>query len=430
MLYYLYMLKDSEWFLENAGVLAKALNLLRYISVRGAAAALTAFLLSIILGPWLIRRLRRDKVGEDTCKSDSPELNRLHSAKSGTPTMGGVLMLIAVVSAALLWARPDILYVPLILGGMGALAILGYADDLIKLRFPGRKGLRARTKLAVQLAIGFTAGLVLYGHFSCTNNVIEPGSIDAPPSYAPSAVTAQAGQDVEMKGSITKDEWLSREIARMHGREIRSTESPGTAVYFPFFKDIRVQLGLLFILFVMIVLAGSSNAVNLTDGLDGLATGSLVMVSIAFAAISYVVGREDFSAYLGIPHVPGAGEVSIICCAMVGASLGFLWFNCHPAQIFMGDVGALSFGGAIGLIAVIVKQEFLLFIVGGIFVLEALSVVLQVVAFRLTRKRVFKIAPLHHHFQFRGWHENKVTVRFWIVAAMLAVMSIATLKLR
>jgi phospho-N-acetylmuramoyl-pentapeptide-transferase len=207
-------------------------------------------------------------------------------------------------------------------------------------------------------------------------------------------------------------------------------KSPGTAVYFPFFKDLRIQLGLLFVLFAMVVLTGTSNAVNLTDGLDGLAIGCLVMVSIAFATVSYVVGRADFSAYLGVPYVPGAGEISVLCCAMVGASLGFMWFNCHPAQIFMGDVGALSFGGAIGLIALILKQEFLLFIVGGIFVLEALSVILQVASFRLTGKRVFRIAPLHHHFQFKGWHENKVTVRFWIVAAMLAVMSIATLKLR
>lgn len=422
MLYYLHLLKNSEW------ALSKALNVLRYISVRGAAAALTAFLLSVILGPWLIRRLRRDKVGEDTAKSDSAELNRLHSSKSGTPTMGGVLMLIAVVGSAMLWARPDVLYVPLILGAMGALAVLGYADDFIKLRFAGKKGLSVRAKLGCQLAVGFIVGLVLYGHFSFTSNVVEPESIKAVPVSAPDGVLAHAGESsgnlAPIIGSISG---VRTEVQIDYAAAARS---PGTTVYFPFFKNLKLQLGLLFILFVMIVFTGSSNAVNLTDGLDGLAIGSLVMVSIAFAAISYVVGRADFSAYLGIPYVPGAGEVSVVCCAMLGASLGFLWFNCHPAQIFMGDVGALSFGGAIGLIAVVLKQEFLLFVVGGIFVLEALSVILQVASFRLTGRRIFKIAPLHHHFQFKGWHENKVTVRFWIVAAMLAVMSIAALKLR
>jgi phospho-N-acetylmuramoyl-pentapeptide-transferase len=346
--------------------------------------------------------------------------------------MGGVLMLVAVVLSTMLWARPDVLYVPLILGAMGALAILGYADDYIKLRFPGKKGLRAKTKMAFQLGIGISIGFILYAHFCCTSNVIEPDSISPEPIAAPASVVAHANQpEKPYRPSAARTfKPFSEEEAHVTIDYSGAVESPGTAVYFPFFKDLRVQLGLLFVLFVMIVIAGSSNAVNLTDGLDGLAIGCLVMVSIAFTVVSYIVGRADFSSYLGIPYVPGAGEISILCCAMVGASLGFLWFNCHPAQIFMGDVGALSFGGAIGLIAVILKQEFLLFVVGGIFVLEALSVILQVASFRLTGKRIFRIAPLHHHFQFEGWHENKVTVRFWIVAAMLAVMSIASLKLR
>jgi len=422
MLYYLHLLKDSDW------ALSKALNVLRYISFRCAAAALSAFLISVVFGPWFIRRLRRDKVGEDTAKSDSSQLNKLHSSKKGTPTMGGVLMLVAVVGSAMLWARPDILYVPLILGSMGALAVLGYADDFIKLRFAAKKGLSARTKLAIQLFVGFIAGLLLYGHFCCTTNVIEPESIKAPPMYAPSSTLANARDGREAAPATGLGSLGNESLYKIDYTKI--SESPGTAVYFPFFKNVRIQLGLMFILFVMVVIAGSSNAVNLTDGLDGLAIGSLVMVSIAFAVISYLVGRVDFSSYLGIPYVPGAGEVTVICCAMVGASLGFLWFNCHPAQVFMGDVGALSFGGAIGLIALILKQEFLLVLVGGIFVLEALSVILQVASFRLTGKRVFKIAPLHHHFQFKGWHENKVTVRFWIVAAMLAVLSIVSLKIR
>ncbi len=426
MLYYLHLLKNSDW-----GI-SKALNVLRYISFRGAAAALTAFLISVLVGPWLIRRLRRDRIGENTGKSDSVELNKLHGTKSGTPTMGGVLMLVAVVAAAVLWARPDILYVPLILGTMGALAVLGYADDFIKLKNPRKKGLSARAKLACQLAVGFVIGVMLYAHFSCTSNVIEPESLSPVSTLVPFSETAQAGQR-----NATYEKAAARSMKPLRDNEqsmqveyISCVKSPGTAVYFPFFKDFRIQLGLLFILFTMVVLTGTSNAVNLTDGLDGLAIGCLVMVSLSFATVSYIVGRADFSAYLGIPYVPGAGEISVICCAMVGASLGFMWFNCHPAQIFMGDVGALSFGGAVGLIALILKQEFLLFIVGGIFVLEALSVILQVASFRLTGKRVFRIAPLHHHFQFKGWHENKVTVRFWIVAAMLAVMSIATLKLR
>jgi phospho-N-acetylmuramoyl-pentapeptide-transferase len=426
MLYYLHLLKNSDW-----GI-SKALNILRYISFRGAAAALTAFLISVIVGPWLIRRLRKDRIGENTGKSDSVELNNLHRTKSGTPTMGGVLMLVAVVAAAMLWARPDILYVPLILATMGALAILGYADDFIKLKNPRKKGLSARSKLAVQLAVGFVVGVVLYAHFSCTSNVVEPESLSPVPTLAPATETAQAAQGTAGYGrAAARSIKPSGEYEPSMRIDYAScVKSPGTAVYFPFLKDVRVQLGLLFVLFAMLVLTSTSNAVNLTDGLDGLAIGCLVMVSISFATVSYVVGRADFSAYLGIPYVPGAGEISVLCCAMVGASLGFMWFNCHPAQIFMGDVGALSFGGAIGLIALILKQEFLLFIVGGIFVLEALSVILQVASFRLTGKRVFKIAPLHHHFQFKGWHENKVTVRFWIVAAMLAVMSIATLKLR
>jgi phospho-N-acetylmuramoyl-pentapeptide-transferase len=426
MLYYLHLLKNSEW-----GI-SKALNVLRYISFRGAAAALTAFLLSVIIGPWLIRRLRTDKIGENTGKSDSAELNKLHRTKSGTPTMGGVLMLVAVVAAAMLWARPDVLYVPLILGTMGALALLGYADDFIKLKNPRKKGLSARAKLVCQLAVGFVIGVVLYAHFSCTSNVIEPESLSPVPTLAPAAETAQASQGSAKYGPVTAKSLkpVRQDESSMRIDYTSCVKSPGTAVYFPFFKDMRIQLGLLFVLFAMIVLTGTSNAVNLTDGLDGLAIGCLVMVSISFATVSYVVGRADFSAYLGIPYVPGAGEISVLCCAMVGASLGFMWFNCHPAQIFMGDVGALSFGGAIGLIALILKQEFLLLIVGGIFVLEALSVILQVASFRLTGKRIFRIAPLHHHFQFKGWHENKVTVRFWIVAAMLAVMSIATLKLR
>jgi phospho-N-acetylmuramoyl-pentapeptide-transferase len=429
MFYYLHLFKDSEW------ALSKALNILRYITVRGAAAAVTAFLVSVILGPWFIKRLRRDKIGEDTGKSDSDQLNKLHSGKSGTPTMGGVLMLVAVVIAAMLWARPDVLYVPLILGAMGGLAILGYADDFIKLRFPKRNGLRARTKMLIQLVIGFAVGLMLYAHFSCTNNVVEPQSIKTAPACLPSESLAHAGEhgagDLPYTASSAAMErpGVDRE-PDVQASHIEVIQSPGTAIYFPFFKNFKLQLGMLFVLFVMIVLAGSSNAVNLTDGLDGLAIGSLVMVSIAFTVVSYIVGRADFSAYLGIPHVPGAGEVTVVCCAMTGASLGFLWFNCHPAQIFMGDVGALSFGGAIGVIAVVLKQEFLLVVVGGVFVLEALSVIMQVVSFRLTGKRIFKIAPLHHHFQFKGWHENKVTVRFWIIAAMLALMSIATLKLR
>jgi phospho-N-acetylmuramoyl-pentapeptide-transferase len=432
MLYYLHLLKNTDW------ALARVLNVLRYITVRGAAAAMTAFLVSVILGPWLIRRLRRDKVGEDTGKSDSEELNKLHSSKKGTPTMGGVLMLVAVVISVMLWARPDVLYVPLILGVMGALAILGYADDYIKLRFPGKKGMRARTKLALQLAVGFTVGLVLYGHFSCTNNVMETELMkaeSASPACLPGNAVAHAAQDrgANLPYAATATRMTKLAAEEEPGLQINyssAMESPGTAVYFPFFKDLKFQLGLLFVLFVMIVVAGTSNAVNLTDGLDGLATGTLVMACLAFTAVSYLVGRADYSAYLGIPYVPGAGEVTVVCCAMVGASLGFLWFNCHPAQIFMGDVGALSFGGAIGLVAVVLKQEFLLFLVGGIFVLEALSVCLQVASFRLTGKRIFRIAPLHHHFQFKGWHENKVTVRFWIIAGMLALMSIATLKLR
>ena len=353
------------------------LRIFQYPEFRAVMAALTAFLISIFFGRWFIRFQRERRNLERTEKGDSPRLAEIHHSKRDTPTMGGIILLAALLASTLLWARLDLAFTWLLAGFAFALGAVGFADDWIKLTHPRKKGLSASAKLGLQVLIGAAVGLFLY---------LSPLMPDDP------------------QGS--------------------------TAIFFPFLKQVSIPLGVLFVLLVVLVTVGSSNAVNLTDGLDGLAIGCAVMVGVTFSVIGFPVGYKEFSSYFLIAHVPYAQETSVFAAALVGAGLGFLWFNCHPAQIFMGDTGALPLGGCLGLLAVITKQELLLFVVGGVFVAEALSVILQVASFTLRGKRIFLIAPLHHHYQFKGWAETKVTVRFWIISAILSLFSLVTLKIR
>lgn len=345
-------------------------NLFRYITFRASMAALTAFLISIIFGPLIIKLLKRFKVGENIKKEDSVKLYDLHRNKQDTPTMGGILIILAVLSATLLWADIFNRYILLVGMVMLWLGVTGFIDDYLKQVKKKSKGLTATAKLTSQIILGLILGTILF---------LQPNN---------------------------------------------------TRLDVPFLKDVSIQLGSLYILFVILVIAGSSNAVNLTDGLDGLAAGCVIMVALAFMILTYVSGNINFSNYLLIPYIKGSGELTVFCASILGAGLGFLWFNCYPASIFMGDVGSLALGGALGAVALLIKKELLLLIVGGIFVLEAISVILQIFSFRLTKKRIFKIAPLHHHFQFLGWPESKVIIRFWIAAILLSLLTLVTLKIR
>lgn len=344
------------------------LNVFRYITFRSIGAAVTAFLIVVILGPVFIRTMRRFQIGQ-VVRDDGPAT---HLAKQGVPTMGGLLIIAAITVGTLLWARLDImlvwlgLFIILFYGG------IGFIDDYRKIKKKNSKGLSAKGKLLLQVVGATVFGLAIYLH---------PGF----------------------------DGHLS----------------------FPFVKNFRPDLGWFYVVFAVLVIIGSSNAVNLTDGLDGLAAGPTVVTAAVYLVFSYLAGHVVLAEYLQLPYVAGSGELAIFCGTIVGACLGFLWFNSYPAQLFMGDVGALALGGALGAIAIIIKQEFLLAIVGGIFVMEALSVIMQVGYFKLTNgKRIFLMAPFHHHFEKKGWHEPKVVVRFWIVSIILGLFAIATLKLR
>lgn len=344
------------------------LNVFRYITFRSIGATVTALLIVVLLGPWFIATMKRLQVGQ-VVRDDGPAS---HLAKQGVPTMGGMLIIAAMTIATLLWARLDNLWVWLGLFITLFYGAIGFIDDARKIRKKNSKGLSAKGKLLLQIAGASLVGAAIFLH---------PGF----------------------------DGHLS----------------------FPFFKNFRPDLGWFYVVFAVLVIVGSSNAVNLTDGLDGLATGPTVVCAAVYLIFAYLAGNIVLSEYLQLPYVAGSGELAIFCGTMVGACLGFLWFNAYPAQMFMGDVGALSLGGALGTIAIIIKQEFLLVIVGGIFVMEALSVILQVGYFKLTNgKRIFLMAPFHHHFEKKGWHEPKVVVRFWIVSIVLALFAIATLKLR
>jgi phospho-N-acetylmuramoyl-pentapeptide-transferase len=342
-------------------------NVFRYITFRTIYAAITALLLCFVIGPWLIRELGTHQIGQ-VIRRDGPES---HLAKEGTPTMGGLLIVLAIVIPTLLWANlgnPYIWIAVLVTVGFGA---IGFVDDYKKVIRKDSKGLSPRKKLLFQFALAAVAATLIY---------LDIG--------------------IQPKVSI------------------------------PFFKKLNPSLGPFYIPFIILVIVGASNAVNLTDGLDGLAIGPSIIAAGTYMLFAYLAGHIKIANYLQIPYVPGAGELTIFCGAMAGAGIGFLWYNTYPASVFMGDTGSLAIGAALGVVAIMVKQEIVLALVGGVFVMEALSVILQVYSYKTTRKRIFRMAPVHHHFELKGWAEPKIIVRFWIISIILALLAISTLKIR
>ena len=360
------LLELAQWLSKDI----RAFNVFNYITLRAVLACLTALVFSFVVGPAMIRKLTAYKIGQ-AVRDDGPQS---HFSKAGTPTMGGALILVSITVTTLLWADLENRLMWIVLFVTLAFGAIGWIDDYRKVVQRNPKGLSARAKFFWQSVIGI--GIACYVAFSAT-------------------LPAQ------------------------------------TQFIVPFFKEVAYPLGALgFIAMTYFVIVGSSNAVNLTDGLDGLAIMPTVMISGALGIFAYVAGHAVFSKYLGFPHIPGASELAVICGAIAGAGLAFLWFNAYPAEVFMGDVGALALGAALGTIAVIVRQEIVLFVMGGVFVVETLSVMLQVASFKLTGKRIFRMAPLHHHYELKGWKENQVVVRFWIVTMMLVLVGLSTLKLR
>jgi len=362
----------------------KVLNVVGYITFRTAVAAVTALIISLILGPWLIRRLQEFQIGQHI-REEGP---KTHQAKAGTPTMGGVLIVVSIAFSTLLWTNLRNPYVWILLLSTLAYGLVGFTDDYLKIRHKRNLGLTAREKIELQILVSV---LVCIALLYLRNWSMYSTKLTVPffKTFVPELVI---------------DSLLS------------------TPFYF---------IGYLpFLVFVGLVIVGFSNAVNLTDGLDGLAIGCTLIASAALTALTYVTGHQIFADYLDIQYIPDVAEATIFCGSMVGASLGFLWYNAHPAEVFMGDVGALALGGAIGTVAVIIKQELLLVFVGGVFVIEALSVMIQVASYKLRGKRVFLMAPIHHHFELVGWKESKVIIRFWIAALIFALFSLTTLKLR
>ena len=376
MLYYLYEL--GEW-ARKAGYESdffKALNVFSYITFRSICAASTAFLLSIIFGNWTIRRLISLKFGQPIrTKDEVDKLFELHGAKKGTPTMGGILIIGSILISTVLWAKPENPFVWLVLFSTLFLGGIGLYDDWLKVTTKSSKGINSRLKFGLQCVLAgiFTAFFL------------------SSPKLA--------------------------EIAKQ--------------LYIPFFKEpVVFSLGWLTFVFYLLVIVGTSNAVNLTDGLDGLAIGCTATVASAYAALAYLAGNARAAEYLQIPFVPYSGELAVVCSALLGSCLGFLWWNAYPARVFMGDTGSLAIGGMLGAVAICCKQEILLVIVGGVFVMEAMSVILQVASFKITGKRIIKMSPIHHHFELSGWKENTVIVRFWIMSILFALLGLATLKLR
>lgn len=347
-------------------------NIFKYITFRAGLAAVTTFLLCLIFGPFFIRKLKEFKIHEIAKRKDCPNLDQFQHSKEGTPTMGGVFIIGSILISVLLWADLTNRFILVTFFTCLYLAVVGFVDDYVKLTQQGKKrGLSARIKLLWEILLGCLVGAFIY---------LNPKT--------------------------------------------------STSLDLPFIKNAVVTLGIWYIPFVALVVIGTSNAVNLTDGLDGLAIGCVLIVSLTLAVLSYVTGHIQFSDYLFIPYIAGAGELMIFCAAIIGASLGFLWFNCYPASIFMGDVGSLALGGTLGVIAVLIKKELLLILLGGIFVLEAVSVIVQVFSFKATGKRIFKMSPFHHHLQLSGWKESQIITRFWIIAIILALLTLTTLKIR
>jgi phospho-N-acetylmuramoyl-pentapeptide-transferase len=347
-----------------------AFNVFRYITFRTAYATITSLLICFVFGPLIINMLRSRSM-LNRVRENTPEH---HAGKQGTPTMGGILILLAVVVPTLLWADLGNRFILICLASICCLGAMGFIDDYLRIVKRKPSGLVGRYKIAGQAILGLVIGIIL---------LLYPARPDL-----------------------------------------------ATKITVPFFKGVYPDLGVLYIPFVILVITGASNAVNLADGLDGLAIGMFAFAAAAFAGITYVSGHARFSEYLNILYLSQAGELTIFCGSLVGASIGFLWFNTHPAQVFMGDTGSLALGGALGTLAVLIKKEILLAIVGGLFVIEALSVIIQVVAFRLTGRKVFRMAPLHHHFELLNWPESKVVVRFWIASVLMALVTLSTLKLR
>jgi phospho-N-acetylmuramoyl-pentapeptide-transferase len=360
------LLELAQWLAKDI----RAFNVFGYITLRAVLACLTALVISFVIGPAMIRKLTAYKVGQ-AVRDDGPQT---HLAKAGTPTMGGALILASIAITVLLWGDLQNRLVWIVLWVMAGFGTIGWVDDYRKVVARNPKGLSARTKFGWQTVIGITAACFLAFY---------------------------------------------------------TTLPAQTQFIVPFFKEVAYPLGAIgFIVMTYLVIVGTSNAVNLTDGLDGLAIMPTVMIGSALGIFAYVAGNAVFSKYLGFPYIPGAGELTVICGAIAGAGLAFLWFNAYPAEVFMGDVGALALGAVLGTIAVIVRQEIVLFIMGGVFVVETLSVMLQVASFKLTGKRIFRMAPLHHHYELKGWKENQVVVRFWIITMMLCLVGLSTLKLR
>jgi phospho-N-acetylmuramoyl-pentapeptide-transferase len=366
MMYFLHLLSDR--FI--------GFNVFLYVTFRAIAAAVTAFLLTLIFGNFIIRRLIALKLGQPIRgAAEVHRLAELHGGKQGTPTMGGVLVIGSVFVSSLIWARLDNRFVWLVLFCMIYLGALGFADDYLKVTKKKSEGISGRIKLVFQIALA----------------------------------------------AIVTAVFLSSPLLEVQARSL----------YVPFVKaPVIANMSWFTFVFFLLVIVGSSNAVNLTDGLDGLAIGCTITVAFAYALLSYAAGNFRIAEYLQVPFYPFAGELTVVCSALIGAGLGFLWFNCFPAKVFMGDTGSLSIGGMIGVVAICCKQELLLVVVGGVFVIEAVSVILQVMSFKLTGKRIFVMSPLHHHFELTGWKENTVIVRFWILSIIFALLGLATLKLR
>ncbi len=344
-------------------------NVFNYLTMRAILGALTALVLSFIIGPRMIRRLSVNQLGQPV-REDGPET---HLLKAGTPTMGGALILTAITFSTMLWADLENLYVWIVLFVTLSFGVIGFVDDYKKLVLQDPAGISAAQKLFWQSSAALVAAIALY---------------------------------------------------------VTATDEVQTSLLIPYFKDLAIPLGIFQVVVTYFFIVGFSNAVNLTDGLDGLAIMPTVLVGGALGIFAYVTGNANFSSYLDIPYVPGTGEILVFCTSLAGAGLGFLWFNTYPAQVFMGDIGALSLGAALGVVAVVVRQEIVLAIMGGVFVVETLSVIIQVASFKLTGKRVFRMAPLHHHFELKGWAEPKVIVRFWIITVILVLIGLASLKIR